>query len=512
MANLAEGPYEPTWDSTDRHNATLEWFLDVNFGVYWHWGAFTTPQYGSEWFITGGKELQGNDVQFNPVLASEGGEFDPAAWMRVIKASDARFAGPVAEHHDGFSMWDSEVNEWNSVDLGPKIDLVKLLADLVPENDMKLVIAMHQAFNVNGFFAHAPQQDDPSLGTLLGQVPAKRATRARGIAKATATIAPLDMDVLTTYKPLVDGFHDTSAVADWERGGPAELTRPCWLTDEAISATSWSYTEGISYYSIPSMLHSLLDRVSKNGNMLLNISPTTVGVIPQEQEDVLRAIGDYLGRYGKSVYGTPAWNIYGEGPNMAGGGSFTAPLVGNSSVIRFTRNKENNVLYAAGLGWPEDRKVSIQNLGSDALVSLESLQSVQLLGDDASQQANAEWEQTDEALDITFPEQPAESWAYALKLTFDQRIPVPQPKEGASIFSGSEAQGEGVTLGLGDFKRIFMTEAGLAPKKIRSIRVSPGSKGTLCANWDLKGASTELGAGEHRVEACSVGSIRIENV
>ncbi|KAG9256842.1 alpha-L-fucosidase-domain-containing protein [Emericellopsis atlantica] len=581
----AEGPYEPTWDSTDKHNAAPEWFRDAKFGVYWHWGAFTTPQYGSEWygrnmyiadsnehdhhtrtygppeewgydrFITGGKDLQGNDVQFKSVLASEGGEFDPATWMRVIKASGARFAGPVAEHHDGFSMWDSEVNEWNSVDLGPKIDLVKLFADLVRENDMKLVIAMHQAFNVNGFFAHAPQQDDPSLRRLLGQVSREEGDK-RWLEKQLEVLDHVqpdmiwndfaldspgycqgdsdhcsigederltflahyfnrgvewDKDVLTTYKHFDDGFHDTSAVADWERGGPAELTRPYWQTDEAISATSWSYTEGISYYSIQSMLHSLLDRVSKNGNMLLNISPTAVGVIPQEQEDVLRAIGDYLGRYGESVYGTRAWDIYGEGPNRAGGGSFTAPLVGNSSDIRFTRNKEDSVLYAAVLGWPEDRKVLIQNLGSDALVSLESLQSVQLLGDEAGQYASAEWEQTNEALDITLPAQPAESWAYVLKLTFEQRIPVPQPKAGASIFSASEAQGDGVTLGLGDFKRIFMTEAGLAPKKIRSIRVSPGSKATLFANGDLTGASTELGSGEHKVEACSVGSIRIES-
>ncbi|KAI6765201.1 hypothetical protein HG531_012300 [Fusarium graminearum] len=157
----ADGPYEATWESTDKHNAAPEWYRDAKFGVYWHWGAFTTAQYASEWyprnmyepdsdqrkhhtetygppeewgyenFIKGAKDKKGNFVQFKPVLKSKGGEFDPEAIIKIVKGSGARFAGPVAEHHDGFSMWDSKVNEWNPVNYGPKLDLVKLWADLV---------------------------------------------------------------------------------------------------------------------------------------------------------------------------------------------------------------------------------------------------------------------------------------------------------------------------------------------------------------------------------------------
>lgn len=144
------GPYQPTWESTDKHNASPEWFRDAKFGVYWHWGAFSTPQHSSEWyprnmyepgssvrehhtqvygppekwgyqnFIKGAKDRKGKHVQSKPILASKGGKFDPEAIVRVVKASGARFAGPVGEHHDGYSMWDSKVNEWNSVALGPK--------------------------------------------------------------------------------------------------------------------------------------------------------------------------------------------------------------------------------------------------------------------------------------------------------------------------------------------------------------------------------------------------------
>lgn len=115
--------------------------------------ALRTPEeWGYANFILGNKDLDGIDVQFKPVLVSEGGDFDPEAWMRVIKASGAKFAGPVGEHHDGYSMWHSEVDEWNTVNHGPNLDLTKLFADLVRENYMKLVVAMHQAYNSNGFF------------------------------------------------------------------------------------------------------------------------------------------------------------------------------------------------------------------------------------------------------------------------------------------------------------------------------------------------------------------------
>lgn len=496
----AQGPYEATWESTDQHPASPEWFQDAKFGVYWHWGAFTTPQFSSEWygrdmylqssvwtehtkrygapeewgyenFILGAPDLEGRHVQFKPVLTSDGGDFDPSAWIRTVKLSGARFAGPVAEHHDGFSMWDSEVNEWNSVDRGPQLDLLKIFADLVRDNDMKLLVAMHHAFNTNGFFSGAPAHTDVSLQKLFGQLPKDVSDQlwfdkqrevidhvqpdiiwndfslnSPGWCQGASDICAIDegqrlkylayyfnaglewgKEVVTTFKHFDDGFRTTSAVADWERGGPADLTSPYWLTDDAISASSWSYTDGIRYYSSTQMIHSLLDRVSKNGNMLLNISPTAAGILPAEQEQVLLDIGTYLGRYGESVYETRAWSVYGEGPNKAGGGSFTAPLLGNSSDVRFTKSKAGDVLYATVLGWPSDGAVSVESLGSNASVDLSGLEAIQLFGDTAGEFVDVpDWEQTAEALEISLPSQPAESVAYVLKLSFSDNIPVPQ--------------------------------------------------------------------------------------
>ncbi|KAK1974717.1 alpha-L-fucosidase [Colletotrichum cereale] len=568
-----EGPYEATWESTDKHNASPEWFRDAKFGVYWHWGAFTTPQYGSEWygrnaydpnsevhaehtrrygppeewgyqnFLLGADDLQGNHVEFKPVLASDGGLFDPEAWMAVVNASGARFAGPVAEHHDGFSMWNSQVNTWNSVSLGPGIDLVKLWADLVRQSGMKFLIAMHQAYNTNGFYEFAPQMNDTELQLLFGQLPRDQADQrwldkqlevlehvqpdviwndfsldSIGEAQRLEFLAHYfnsgvewDKEVLTTYKHFDSGFRNTSAVADFERGGPDNIVRPYWLTDDAISASSWSYTVGIAYYSSIQMIHSLLDRISKNGNMLLNVSPTAAGVLPDQQEKVLLDIGEYLGRYGESVYSTRAWDIYGEGPNKAGGGSFSVPLTGNSSDIRFTRSKAKDALYATVLGWPADATVSIASLGSSTGVDLAGLTSVQLLGDSAGEYAAAEsWTQEIDALVVRLPAKPEESFAYILKLSFVDHIPVPLISNGASVFTGSDTKAPGMSLSQGEFSSVFFEDAGVKPGDIQTVQVSDGASVEVYARADLTGDSTTLGAGEHAVDLHSVGSIVVK--
>jgi alpha-L-fucosidase len=585
IAAQTEGPYEPTWPSTDAHNASPEWFRDAKFGVYWHWGAFTTPQFASEWygryvyepdsdarkehtrrygppevwgydhFVTGANDLNGSFVQFHPVLSSQGGVWDPNDWIAAINASGARFAGPVAEHHDGYSMWDSKVNEWNSVAYGPGIDLVKLWEGLVKQTGIKFMIAMHQAFNTNGFYQYAPQQTNSSLQKFYGQLGKEKSDElwlakqlevldhvqpdmiwndfsldspgwcqgAPGFACSigeTQRLAFLahyfnrgvewNKDVLTTYKHFDSGLRNTSAVADFERGGPADIVRPYWLTDDAISASSWSYTVGIKYYNSTQMIHSLLDRISKNGNMLLNISPTAAGILPAEQKKVLSDIGAYLGRYGESVYETRAWDIYGEGPNTAGGDSFTAPLTGNSSDIRFTRNKAKDVLYATVLGWPSSSVVSIKTLGSSAQVDLSELASVKLLGDAAGQYIEvANWTQSEAALTIRLPSKPSDSQAYVLKLGFNNSIPVPQIAGGASLFTSSTPSGPGISLPQGKFLPVFFEDAGVKMEDVKLLRVGSGTVVTVYANGDFSGNPLVYSEGEHEIEAGTLGSVRV---
>lgn len=554
--------YEPAWPSVDGHPPSPEWFQDAKFGVYWHWGAFTTPEYGSEWygrdmyrpgsnehnhhratygdptvwgydrFIDGGVDASGNPVQFAPKLVSQGGKFDPVDWARTVKASGAKFAGPVAEHHDGYSMWDSQVNEWNSVAKGPRLNLLRIFADAVRGEGLKLLVAMHHSFNYNGFFDFAPPQTDPSLRKLYGQLP-RVDEDALWLAKLKEVVDRARPDILwqdfglnspgycfnngpcavgeqqrleflayyynqadrwgkevvATYKHFDHGFNTRGEVADYERGGPADIVRPYWLTDDAISSSSWSYTKGIGYYSSTQMIHALIDRVSKNGNMLLNISPTLEGTIPDQQRAVLADIGTYLGRLGESIYSTRAWDAYGEGPTKMGGGSFVAPKVGTAKDIRFTRDKAARVLYATVLAWPGDGATLNVTTLSSKRIDLRGLTGIELLGT----RTRLSHSQDGGGLRITMPAaKPFASPAYVVKLTFADRIPALGPETGTAVFTDPGYRGTNATLTVGTYTAARLQEKSLAPRTISAVWPADGYVAVGHTGDDLTGTSSRF--------------------
>ncbi|WP_109003950.1 alpha-L-fucosidase [Streptomyces rishiriensis] len=547
-AQAAPGTYTPDWNSVDQHPPAPEWFQDAKFGIYFHWGVFSVPAFGNEWyprtmyqagdsvnqhhiatygqpsawpyhnFINGAQDLAGNFVKFAPKLKSAGGKFDPDEWVQLFVDAGAKFAGPVAEHHDGFSMWDSQVNEWNSVDKGPGLNLLQLFSTAIRAKGLKLLVAMHHAYHYNGFYEYAPAQTDPSLKKLYGQLGAAAENQLwydklkEVIDRAQPDILWQDFkldavdetqrlkflsyyynqanswgrEVVATYK---DGMNGKGEVFDYERGGPGDLTTPYWLTDDSISSSSWCYTQGIGYYTIQQMLHSFIDRVSKNGNMLLNIAPMADGTIPQAQKDILLGIGDHLKRFGESVYATRAWTVYGEGPTKMGGGAFTTPHAGTAQDIRFTRDKAGNVLYATVLGWPGS-SLTIKTLSSDR-INLSSLASVKLLGSTAGTYTDLPTPaQNSSGLTVTLPSSaPYGANAYVLKLTFSGTIPGLLPPSGVIAFQDVNYTGGSASFALGDYTAADLTAAGLGARTVSSLRPAPGYQVVGYSGDDFTGAS-----------------------
>ncbi|MEU8050593.1 alpha-L-fucosidase [Micromonospora haikouensis] len=503
FALATEGPqsYTPTWASVDQHPPAPEWFQDAKFGIYYHWGVYSVPAFASEWyprnmynngsgennhhksvygdpavwpyhnFINGANDKAGNWVQFAPKLKSAGGNWDPNEWAQLFVDAGAKFAGPVAEHHDGFSMWNSQVNEWNSVAKGPRLDLLRLQADAIRGKGLKLWASLHHAFNFTGYFQWAPAQSDASLKKLYGQLGSTpeyqlwydklrevidgyqpdiiyqdfdlskipESYRLNFLSYYYNKAVSWNKDVVATYK---DGFNNRGEVYDFERGGPAVIQTPYWLTDDSVSSSSWCYTQGIGYYSTKSLLHALIDRISKNGTMVLNIAPMADGTIPSGQRTILQGFGDHLRRFGEAVYSTRAWSVHGEGPTQMGGGSFQTPREGNGQDIRFTRTKDNTVLYATVLGWP-GATLNITTLGSNR-INLSTLTSARLLGTTAGTYIDlTNRTQDGSGLHLTMPSAtaPFSALAYVVKLTFSGQIPTlgsgPTPTGYVKIANGA---------------------------------------------------------------------------
>ncbi|HOK98789.1 MAG: alpha-L-fucosidase [Bacteroidales bacterium] len=476
--------FEPTFVSLEKVNPVPEWFKDAKFGIYLHWGVYSVPAYANEWyprnmyvpgsnenkhhiekygdiavwpyhnFILGAKDKEGNFVQFAPRLKSEGGNFDPDEWAQLFADAGVKFAGMVAEHHDGFSMWASKANPWNAKDLGPKLDLVELLSKAIRQRNLKLLLSMHHAYNITGYFEYVPPTNDPKLQILYGRQ-GKEKNEALWLDKHKEIIdgyqpdiiyqdfnlhrisEPILLGFLSYYynqaqqwnKEVVatfkDGLNTKCGVLDYERGGPTALTDIYWLSDDAISATSWCYTEGLTYYSPKQLLHSLIDKVSKNGNLLLNISPKADGSIPQEQKDILLTIGKWLKKYGEAIYNTRAWQWYGEGPTKMGAnhGVFIAPQEGTAKDIRYTRSKDNTTLYAILLGWERGQKEIKLSLLSTDHINLQNLKSVEMIMGAENKYQPLTYQQTNEGLIINLPDNYFEDAAYVIRMSFEGTIP-----------------------------------------------------------------------------------------
>jgi alpha-L-fucosidase len=206
---------------------------------------------------------------------------------------------------------------------------------------------------------------------------------------------------------------ESSAVLDLERGQLGDIRPLYWQTDTSVSNKSWGYIKDDTFKSAEFVVHQLIDIVSKNGNLLLNIGPRPDGTIPDEVQQVLLDVGAWLNMNGEAIYGTRPWRTYGEGPTKVTPGSFHDTATGNYTAEDFRFTARGDALYAIGFAWPTNGEAVIRSLAPT--LGSKPVHTVTLLGSDAK----LSFEQRPDGLHVRLPAQPPARYAYALRLTFD---------------------------------------------------------------------------------------------
>lgn len=383
----------------------------------------------------------------------KGDQFDADRWVDLFVKAGAKYVIPVAEHHDGFAMYASSYTRWNAVEMGPHRDVIGELAKASRKRGLKFGASSHYAFNWN-YFARAPGWDthDPQYADLYSRPhkqygPCDELFLDMWWNRTTEIIDKYEPDILwfdfyidnpefVPYHPRIAAYFYNKAL-DWnkevvlqtknfsmesfpegvhvlavERGKLDDIRKTPWQTDTSIGTNSWGYIRNWISRSSTSLIHDLVDIVSKNGCLLLNVGPKADGTIPQDQVDVLLEIGDWLHVNGEAIYQTRPWNIYGEGPTpvQSGPHAENRHSAFTPQDIRFTQKKEN--LYAIVLGWPPRGKIVIKSLAGGNSIFGKPIQQINLLGHPSPLQ----WKPSPEGLIVQLPSQQPCEHAFTLKI------------------------------------------------------------------------------------------------
>ncbi|MGC3959210.1 MAG: alpha-L-fucosidase [Verrucomicrobiota bacterium] len=464
------GPFQPTWESITNKFQTPKWYQDAKFGLFIHWGAYAVPAFGSEWYpremyVQGSKEFTHHAATYGPqsqfgykefFQSFKAEKFDATDWAKLFKEAGVKYVVPVAEHHDGFPMYDSDLTDWTAVKHGPHRDLIAEQAKAFRKAGIVFGASSHRAehwFFFDGGMYFDSDVRDPRFADLYGPAVNKRTSEAQA---EPPTKEFLDdwllrsCEIVDKYRPEVlyfdwwicqpvfqpylktfaayyynrgvewkkqvainfkewEGisFPRGAGVFDMERGAANDVQSTLWQTCTSVSRNSWGYITNHVYKDTGEIVDELVDTVSKNGTMLLNIGPKADGTIPEHEQQMLREIGAWLKVNGEAIYGTRPWIKFGEGPTQTASGSFTDKTEKKAFTaedFRFTTKAKT--LYAIVLAWPQSRQLLVKSLVG------QTVKRVELLG----HKGKLLWEQTAEGLLVSLPEKAPSDFAVTLKI------------------------------------------------------------------------------------------------
>jgi len=398
--------------------------------------------------------------------------FDPDRLMGLYRRAGARYFVSMAVHHDNFDLWNSKHHRWNAVNMGPHKDIVAAWQQAARKHGLRFGVSEHLGASftwfqtAKGSDSSGPLAGVPYDGNLeaywdLYHPPAGPHDRGwystnrqwhltwfrrikdlvdsyRPDLLYTDGGIPFDgvgrslvahfynssirhrgrLDVVYTCKNMGSGeFIPGAAVEDIERGVQAGIQPRPWQTDTSIG--DWFYNRDWKYRPPRWIIHMLVDIVSKNGNLLLNVVQRPDGSLDPEVEQALEELAAWFAIHDEAIYGTRPWYVFGEGPTRIRGGYFREDYRFTAGDIRFTT--KGSTLYAIALGWPADQRLTIRALGSVPGARTNRIRSVHLLGHDRP----LAWAQDTNGLTVFLPPQPPSPHTAALRITGSQLAPVP---------------------------------------------------------------------------------------
>jgi alpha-L-fucosidase len=457
---VSEGPFKPT-DESLRQYRYPEWFRDAKFGIWAHWGPQAVPRQG-DWYAKRmyqetnpaykyHLEHYGHPSEFGykdiiPLWKAE--RWDPEKLMELYKKAGAKYFVSMGTHHDNFFLWNSKINRWNAVNMGPKKDVVGIWQQAAKKQGMKFGVSEHLGASytwyqsAHGSDKQGPKAGVPYDGTNLDNQDLYHAA-ATPDDKAWLTTNPaFQLEWYRCIKELVDNYQPDLLYSDspmpfgdvgrtlishlynldiTRNKGKQEFVYTCkqpsgglwvqdvergvldtvsvypWQTDTSIG--DWYYRTGQKYKTSTEVIQMLVDIVSKNGNLLINVVQTPEGDLEPDMLAILEEIGVWTSANGEGIYGSRPWKIYGEKPADKPEkklGRFDENFGYSSKDIRFTTN--GTTLYAYCLGKPES-DIIIKSLARSSKLADKPIASVSMIGS----KEKLGWKQTADALVIRKP-------------------------------------------------------------------------------------------------------------